>query len=300
MIICYDRNSAALAARRAPRNAPCIHHPNDSTAPLQYDHLHASGSMIRFLASALLAGAALCNMNALAQDAAGLRMGMTRAEVESATGPLEPDDTSFLRNAFTAQRLPGETANPLFSFAERSVYFADEGRLWRVHIRIHDADGALFPPDAAMAFYHSLSARLEKAHQLVNSREPQPLPKPGGDCEAPPAAAKPEGTKSEAAKRSEPAAKKNAKGKTKATSAATTKKAAAPAKIAAPAVIRQIACGVLTAWSRTFVASGEVAHDVALRDGTLTASPVIYHLYRIEGGNPQNLSMYQRLRRKQD
>lgn len=256
--------------------------------------------MTGFLACALLAITALCNVSAMAQDAAGLRMGMTRAEVESTTGPLEPDDSSFLRNAFIARRLPGESTNPLFSFAERNVYFDDEGRLWRVRIRIHGADGALFTPDAAMAFYRSLSARLEKAHQLVNSREPQPLPKPGGDCEAPPAPAKPEGAKPESTGRSEPAAKQNAKDKARSSKAATARKTAVPAKNAAPAVIRQIACGVLTAWSRTFVASGEVAHDVALRDGTLTASPVIYHLYRIEGGNPQNLSMYQRLRRKQD
>ena len=251
--------------------------------------------MIRFVASALLAGIVLCHVDAVAQDAAGLRMGMTRAEVESATGPLEPDEASFLRNAFIAKRLPGELANPLFSFAERNVYFDDEGRLWRVRIRIHQADGALFMPDAAMDFYRSLSARLEKAHELVNSREPQALPKPGGDCEIPPSTAKPEG-----AKRSEPAAKKNAKDKARSSNTAAAKKAATPARSIAPAVVRQIACGVLTAWSRTFVASGGVAHDVALRDGTLTASPVIYHLYRMEGGNPQNLSLFQRLRRRQE
>ena len=251
--------------------------------------------MTRYLTAALLFTGLILASGTPAQDMSGLRMGMTRAEVESATGPLAPDDASFLRNAFIAARLPGESANPLFSFAERNVYFDDEGRLWRVRIRIHHADGALFPPDAAMAFYRSLSARLEKAHQLVNSREPQALPKPGGDCEVPPSPARPEG-----AKRSEPAARKNAKDKAKSSGTATAKKATAPARSIAPAVVRQIACGVLTAWSRTFVASGAVAHDVALRDGTLTASPVIYHLYRIEGGNPQNLSLFQQLRRKQD
>ena len=250
--------------------------------------------MIRRLVTALLAGITLYASSIWAQDMSGLRMGMTRAEVEAVTGPLEPDDTSFLRNAFTAQRLPGETANPLFSFAERNVYFDDEGRLWRIRLRIHNAEGALFAPDAAMGFYRSLSTRLETAHRLVNSREPQPMQRPGGDCELPAAAAKDDG-----AKRSESAVKKNGKRQAKAPAAAT-RKAAAPPRNAAPAVVRQIACGVLTTWSRTFVASGGVAHDVALRDGTLTASPVIYHLYRIEGNDPQNLSMYQRLRRKQD
>ncbi len=249
--------------------------------------------MIRRLVTALLAGITLYASSIWAQDMSGLRMGMTRAEVEAATGPLEPDEGSFLRNAFTAQRLPGETTNPLFSFAERNVYFDDEGRLWRIRLRIHNAEGALFAPDAAMAFYRSLSTRLETAHRLVNSREPQPLQKPGGDCELPAAAAK-----EDSARRSAET-KKNGKRQAKAPAAAT-RKAAAPPRNAAPAVVRQIACGVLTSWSRTFVAGGGVAHDVALRDGTLTASPVIYHLYRIEGNDPQNLSMYQRLRRKQD
>lgn len=207
-----------------------------------------------------------------AQDMSGLRIGMTRAEVEKITGRLSPLRQSALRNAFAARKIPGESKNPLFAFAERDLYFDQAGRLWRIRIRIHGANGQPFAPAPALAFYRSMGARMESAHKLYRVEEAPPVWMPAASCE-------------EARNLQE----KHAPG------TASPAPAEPPPVGEAGIVVMQVGCGITRRWSRTFVATGNLAHEVALADGTPTSSPVIYQIYRFEGETPDDTALFRRM-----
>jgi hypothetical protein len=223
----------------------------------------------------LLATLLAAPFNTAAQDLSGLKLGMTRAEVEKLTGKLVPDRQSAMKNAFIARKLPGEGKNPLFSFDERDVYFDDAGRLWRIRLRIHAANGKAFSPPQALAFYRALGDRMAAAHRLHRVEEAPPVWMPAANCDEARSLPALHGPGSPVPAPAEP-----------------------PMVGEANIVILQIGCGSVRRWSRTFIAKGAIAHEIALADGSPYASPVIYQIYRTVGDDPDDPLLFEKMLRQ--
>lgn len=233
-------------------------------------HAIRSGTVLALLFALIAAPLA-----AVAQDISGLRLGMARAEVEKLTGKLAADRQSALKNAFIARKLPGEGKNPLFAFDERNVYFDDAGRLWRIRLRIHAANGKAFSPPQALAFYRALGDRMAAAHRLHRVEEMPPVWMPAANCDEARSLAAQHGPNS-----------------------AVPAPAEAPPVGEANIVVMQIGCGSVRRWSRTFIAKGAIAHEIALADGSPYASPVIYQIYRTVGDDPDDPLLFEQMQRR--
>lgn len=87
----------------------------------------------------------------------GLALGMTKKQVEALAGTLEEDPGSSFRNAYGVNRFPNEKiAVSNMTIGKRTVYFDEDGKLWRIWAEILLKENTYFGGAEVMQAYGTI------------------------------------------------------------------------------------------------------------------------------------------------
>ncbi len=185
----------------------------------------------------------------------GLKLGMTRKQVEARVGKMKVSANSSYRNAFDVEKFPDEKfAIPNMKIILRTVYFDEHGKLWRVWAKIQMNEKDFFGGADAMQAYGAIRRYLTLNSKRLKSYEPYPFFNQGiSAC----------GNTKEW-ERDYPKSYEKAQ-------------LAAPLMTRAQRVVFDIGCGALPFWQSVFVSrDGKENYYLGMRDGSLYGTPVIY------------------------
>ncbi len=191
----------------------------------------------------------------------GLKLGMTRKQVEARVGKMKVSARSSYRNAFDVEKFPDEKfAIPSVTIIQRTVYFDEHGKLWRIWVKFAPNDKEFFGGDDAMRVYGAIRRYLTLNSTFLRSYEPYPFFNQGiANCSN---TREWERDYFKSYERAE---------------------LAAPLLTRAQRVVFDIGCGALPFWQSTFISrDGKEAYFVGMRDGTLYTTPVVYTAARAD------------------
>ncbi len=185
----------------------------------------------------------------------GLKFGMTHKEVLAVVGGMMESPNSQFRNSYDVAKFPDEKfATPNLKVGLRTVYFDDDGKLWRVWAQILLNEDSYFGGGEVVQAYGSIRRYLALNNDLAKTGET--YPHYGGGVAA---CRDVEGWKNE-----NPESFKMAE-------------QTAPNMARSQRVIFDIGCGAIAPWERVYNSrDGKERYYVGIRYGNLYATPVVY------------------------
>lgn len=227
--------------------------------------LRSAYAMLALLATTLLASAPVFAK----EQFFGLSFGMSRQAVQKKVGKLAPSLDSKFQNAFDVKRLPNEklgVPKPWF-ISQRTVYFDEQGKLWRIWVRVILQKDTLFGSSNVFHFFIPMNMKLAKnAISFEGNAQPPNFKAEATAC-----------PDSEAWQEQNP-------------------ESFALAQIIAPQLSREarvvfdIGCGAIKSWSAEYREKNPLyLHYLSIQDGNLYATPVVYAVTKVDSpGQPLN------------
>jgi hypothetical protein len=192
----------------------------------------------------------------------GLTLGMSKEAVQEKVGILVPSPDSNLNGAFRVKVLPDENLGvpKPWLIDERTVYFDEEGKLWRIWVRIILQENTLFGASEALPFFSPMNDKLSLDATTVKAKVTKPHD--GDEVSVCP--------EHEAWKVNNPEGFELAE-------------AVAPRLSAAARVVFDIGCGAIPPWWIEYADKNpQYRHYLGIRDGNLYATPVIYAIAKVD------------------
>lgn len=100
---------------------------------------------------------------------------MTKTQVEALTGTMTESTSSMFLNAYEATHFPNEKFSvPNMTLGNRTVYFDEGGKLWRIWAEILLKEDTNFGGGEVMQAYGSFKKWLVQQNTLIKTDEPYP------------------------------------------------------------------------------------------------------------------------------
>lgn len=105
----------------------------------------------------------------------GLEFGMTKAQVQALTDAMTESASSAFRNAYEVAHFPNEKINaPDMTLGKRTVYFDEDGKLWRVWAELLLKENTYFGGGEVMQAYGTIKKWLSLQNDSYKSVQPEP------------------------------------------------------------------------------------------------------------------------------